>query len=69
MRGADKGYVNEAAPLYTEFVMRQGLAKLGYTDSLEEIDSFTAECFGVIAAEIAKLQTEKLERSSKKRGK
>jgi hypothetical protein len=64
VRGADKvsGYRNEAAPIYMEFIMRQGLAKLGYTDSMDNLDCFTAECFAIIASEIARITNDKIKR-------
>ena len=71
MRGADKGYTNDAAPIYAEFVTRMGLKKLGYTDTIDDLDCFTAECFAIIGNELIKLQNEALEKAkkgSKKRG-
>ena len=39
--------------------------KLGYYDSFDDLDSFTAECFAIIGSEITKLVHKK---SSKSKG-
>ncbi len=65
VRGAAKGYVNETAPIYREYLDRMGLRKLGYTDSIDNLDCFTAECFAVIASELHKLERDEIEKSRK----
>lgn len=66
MRGAEYGLTNKAAPLYMEYVMRQSLSKIGFTDSLDNLDCFTAECFSIIAQEIAAVMDKKSKAASKK---
>lgn len=66
MQGADKGYTNEAAMLYWEYISRRNLAKLGYRSSLEELDCFTADAFAIIEEEVQNKQSREIEKSRKK---
>lgn len=66
MRGASKGYSNETAPIYVEYLTRMGLSKLGVTMDMGELDDFTVQCFAVIASEMAKMERDEIEKARKK---
>jgi hypothetical protein len=51
-----------------EYMLRYGLSQIGYTDDIENVDIFTAHCFGIIATEMMKLQNEAMKDAKKKRG-
>ncbi len=66
-KAKDQGYSNNSAPYIAEFFARQRLAKLGFTSSLDELDSVTAEVFITIDAEIEKLKADEMKKASKRR--
>lgn len=45
------------------------LTKLGYQDSIENLDDLTADAFAIIESEINKLQDQDLKKMRAKRGK
>lgn len=66
MQGADKGYTNEAAILYWEYLTRRNLAKLGYRSSLDDLDCLTADAFAIIEEEVQNKQNKELEKAKRK---
>lgn len=66
-KAKDSGYSNNSAPYIAEFFARQRLAKLGFTSSLDELDSVTAEVFITIDAEIERFKADEMKKSSRKR--
>jgi hypothetical protein len=64
VRGAEYGHSTEAAPIWVEYLTRQSAKKLGYFDSFDDLDSFTADCFAIISSELSDL----IEKKSKSKG-
>jgi len=58
VRGAKYGHGNDAAPIWVEYLTRMSAKKLGFVDSFDDLDSFTADCFAIISNELAKLSDE-----------
>lgn len=66
MRGSSNQIISEVACFYlSQYATRLRLKKLGYTDSIENLDCITAEAFNVISQEIDKIE----EAESKKKNK
>ncbi len=63
-RAAVKGQalVNEAAPIFHEYVMRKRLAKLGYVSDMSTLSAFKAECFYLIDVEVDDTQAKEAQR-------
>jgi len=51
---------NRALPILGEYYSREKLARLGYFDSIDELDSHTADLFLYIGAEMDKALTKKI---------
>lgn len=66
VRGASKGYVNSTSPIFHEYLTRLSLAKLGYNESIENIDCFMASCFSIIEQELNKLERDAIDSAKKK---
>lgn len=49
-------YVNEAHPYVLEYIARSRLAKLGFTQSLGELDCITADALLMVDLEYAEIQ-------------
>lgn len=60
------GYTNGSAFYLAEYNHRAKLRKLGFTDSIENIDAVTAEIFVFISDEISGLEKEAADRRSKR---
>lgn len=58
--------MNAAAPVVAEYNTRMMMAKLGYTSNLDELDSYTAECFLIVAAAIAECNANEMKKMRKK---
>lgn len=43
------------------------MAKMGITSKLSDLDTVTADCFLIAAAEFARIETEKMKRGKNKR--
>lgn len=59
------GLANEAAPLVAEYNHRSMLKKLGYSFDVSELSSYKAECFSIIAGEIADLQAKEMKKGKR----
>ena len=66
VQGADKGYTNEAAPLYWEYLTKRTLSKMGYRFGTADLDCFTADAFVVIDEEIEKRKAKEAQRAHQK---
>jgi len=64
VRGAEYGHTTEAAPIWAEYLTRQAAKKLGFVDSFDDLDSFTADCFAIISSELSSV----IESKSKAKG-
>lgn len=62
------GYANESIFFLVEYNQRAKLRKLGFVDSMDGLDTLTAEMFTFISDEIDRLESEAAERR-RKRGK
>ena len=62
------GYTNDMVFYLSEYNQRAKLRKLGFTESLEELDALTGELFAMISDEIDKLESEEA-KNRRKRGK
>lgn len=60
-------FTNEAAPFIAEYAQRKRLAKLGFTSNISELDATKAEIFGIIDAELNRLELEDLRRKNGRR--
>jgi len=56
--------INEAAGFIAEYAQRKRLAKLGFFTPTSELSALKAEIFGIIDAELDKIQLEKINRGS-----
>lgn len=50
-----------------EYMQRQVLAKIGVTDDLNGVTDFKAECFTVVASELASQQEREAKKKPRKR--
>jgi hypothetical protein len=57
-----KGQENETSWIVAEYNARMRLAKLGYTETIENLDCIKADMFLIIDQEIDKLEKEKNKR-------
>ena len=57
---------NGATGLVQEFIIRQKLSKLGYSFDIDELSSFKAMCFGVIADEVAAQERAEMKKSRRR---
>ena len=60
------GVSGEAGPIIVEYFKRQELAACGVTISAENVNSFTAECFFVIANECHRYEHAQYKKKGKK---
>lgn len=67
-KAKDTSYQNESAPFIAEFFARSRLAKLGFTSSLDDLDSVTAEVFMAIDSEIENIKADEMKKASKRKG-
>lgn len=56
--GGFSGYANNMAYWIDEYNKRRTLTKLGFIQSIDELDSLEAEIFGEISAEISRIEAE-----------
>lgn len=64
VKGSD--YCNEAAPWIMEYAARTRLAKLGYTETFDDLDCLTAEAMLIIDYEYESAKAEEMLKSMKK---
>jgi hypothetical protein len=65
--GSGAPVIDEIAAFYVyEYTTRMRLKKLGFTDSIENIDCITAEAFNIISIEIDKIHDEESKRRNKR---
>jgi hypothetical protein len=69
VRGASKGLMNEAAPIYWQYLTQRSLVKVGYSFNISELDCFTADAFGIIEEELQALEKRELDKSKRKTSK
>ena len=55
--------VNDSAAIVSDYNMHTMLRKIGYSFDANELDIFRANCFSVIAEEIADISREDMKRS------
>lgn len=58
-------YGNATAPYVAEYNNRIRMRKLGFTDSMENLDAVTAEYFIAIAMEYSRLENEEMKEKMK----
>ena len=61
------GYANETVFYLSEYNQRAKLRRLGFTESLDKLDSLTGEIFVFISDEISKLESEQAEKQKRGR--
>ncbi len=57
-----KEYSNQMWPWLVLYNNRRRFAKLGYHDSLKELDAYTADIFSIIDRQVSKLDEEEMKR-------
>lgn len=59
--------MNEAAPIFHEYVMRRRLAKLGFTTDMSQLSAFKAECFYLIDVEVEETQSKEAKKGGNRK--
>ena len=59
-------FANEAAPLVKAYYDRLELAKLGYTEDVSSLDSYTADCFLFISRCFSEVRKEEAKKHGKR---
>ena len=56
----------DATPVIGEYFQRQTLSKIGYRFDASELNSFKAECFGIIANQLSVLENQENTKAAQK---